>query len=48
VTVYKGLRETKSGAVSAHFSWDKLETINAIFARMEDGRIDGRIVANLQ
>jgi propanol-preferring alcohol dehydrogenase len=37
-----------SGAVSAHFSWDKLESINDIFARMEDGKIDGRIVANLQ
>ncbi len=37
-----------SGAVSAHFSWDKLENINDIFARMEDGKIDGRIVANLQ
>ena len=37
-----------SGAVSAHFSWDKLENINEIFARMADGRIDGRIVVNLQ
>ena len=37
-----------SGAVSAHFSWDKLENINAIFARMEEGKIDGRIVVKLQ
>ena len=37
-----------SGAVSAHFSWDKLENINAIFARMEEGKIDGRIVVNLE
>jgi propanol-preferring alcohol dehydrogenase len=37
-----------SGAVAAHFSWDKLENINDIFARMEEGRIDGRIVVNLQ
>ena len=37
-----------TGAVSVHFSWDKLENINAIFARMTDGRIDGRIVVNLQ
>ena len=29
-------------------SWDNLENINDIFARMEDGKIDGRIVANLQ
>jgi len=37
-----------SGAVSAHFSWDQLENINDIFARMADGRIDGRIVVNLK
>ena len=37
-----------SGAVAAHFSWDKLENINDIFARMEDGRIDGRIVVRMQ
>src|SRR5678815_2384302 len=37
-----------SGAVSAHFSWDKLQNINDIFARMEDGKIDGRIVVDLQ
>jgi alcohol dehydrogenase, propanol-preferring len=37
-----------SGAISAHFSWDKLENINDIFTRMEEGKIDGRIVANLQ
>jgi alcohol dehydrogenase, propanol-preferring len=37
-----------SGAVSAHFSWDRLENINDIFARMVDGRIDGRVVVNMQ
>jgi propanol-preferring alcohol dehydrogenase len=36
------------GAVAAHFSWDKLENINDIFARMEEGKIDGRIVAKMQ
>jgi len=36
-----------SGAVAAHFSWDALENINGIFARMEEGRIDGRIVVSL-
>jgi alcohol dehydrogenase, propanol-preferring len=36
-----------NGAVAAHFSWDKLENINAIFARMEQGGIDGRIVLQL-
>ena len=36
-----------SGAVAAHFSWDALENINGIFARMEEGGIDGRIVLGL-
>ena len=35
------------GAVAAHFSWDELENINDIFARMEEGKIDGRIVAKM-
>ncbi len=35
------------GKVAAHFSWDKIENINAIFERMEEGRIDGRIVLDL-
>ena len=35
------------GKVAAHFSWDKLENINAIFERMEKGAIDGRIVLDL-
>jgi propanol-preferring alcohol dehydrogenase len=35
------------GQVVAHFSWDKLDNINTIFARMEQGGIDGRIVLRL-
>ncbi|MGO4833788.1 zinc-dependent alcohol dehydrogenase [Rhizobiaceae sp. 2RAB30] len=35
------------GAVAAHFSWDTLDNINAIFERMEAGGIDGRIVLRL-
>jgi len=35
------------GKVTPHFSWDKLENINDIFARMEQGKIDGRIVLDL-
>ncbi|MBI2739023.1 MAG: alcohol dehydrogenase AdhP [Rhodospirillales bacterium] len=35
------------GAVAAHLSWDKLENINEIFARMEKGEIDGRIVLKM-
>ncbi|MFG1462627.1 alcohol dehydrogenase AdhP [Xanthobacter sp. DSM 24535] len=36
-----------NGQVAAHFSWDKLENINAIFQRMEEGGIDGRIVLDM-
>ncbi len=36
------------GAVAPHFSWATLENINAIFARMEEGKIDGRIVLRMQ
>ncbi len=35
------------GKVAAHFSWDKLDNINAIFDRMKEGAIDGRIVLDL-
>ncbi|MBD9371164.1 alcohol dehydrogenase AdhP [Rhizobium sp. ARZ01] len=35
------------GKVAAHFSWDKIENINDIFKRMEAGKIDGRIVLDL-
>ncbi len=35
------------GKVASHFSWDKIENINAIFHRMEEGKIDGRIVLDL-
>lgn len=32
------------GKVQAHFSTDKLDNINQIFGRMQEGKIDGRIV----
>ena len=32
------------GKVVPHFSWGRLEEINDIFARMREGRIEGRIV----
>lgn len=35
------------GKVASHFSWDRLENINAIFARMKAGQIDGRVVLDL-
>jgi propanol-preferring alcohol dehydrogenase len=35
------------GKVASHFSWDKLENINAIFDQMKAGKIDGRVVLDL-
>ncbi len=35
------------GKVASHYSWDKLENINAIFDRMRAGTIDGRIVLQM-
>jgi propanol-preferring alcohol dehydrogenase len=36
------------GLVTPHYTMDKLENINEIFARMEDGTIDGRVVLDLE
>ena len=35
------------GRVAAHVTTDRLDNINAIFERMEQGRIDGRVVMEL-
>ncbi|WP_149539780.1 zinc-dependent alcohol dehydrogenase [Siccirubricoccus phaeus] len=35
------------GVVMPHFAWDRLENVNAVFAEMEAGRIDGRVVLKL-
>lgn len=35
------------GTVASHFSWERLENINAIFERMEKDGIDGRIVLDM-
>lgn len=35
------------GKVAAHFSWDELDNINAIFERMKEGTIDGRVVLRI-
>lgn len=43
----ESLQFAGEGKVASHFSWDKLENINAIFHRMEEGKIDGRIVLDL-
>ncbi len=34
-------------AVETHFHWDTLDNINGIFQRMQDNKIDGRIVMTL-
>ncbi|PLK71903.1 alcohol dehydrogenase AdhP [Rhizobium sp. TH135] len=43
----ESLQFAGEGKVASHFSWDKLENINAIFDRMKEGKIDGRIVLDL-
>lgn len=43
----ESLQFAGEGKVASHFSWDKLENINDIFNRMEQGKIDGRIVLDL-
>jgi propanol-preferring alcohol dehydrogenase len=43
----ESLQFAGEGKVKSHFSWDKLENINAIFDRMIAGKIDGRIVLDL-
>jgi propanol-preferring alcohol dehydrogenase len=36
-----------NGKVHAHFTTDRLENINSIFARLSDGTIDGRVVLEM-
>jgi propanol-preferring alcohol dehydrogenase len=43
----ESLQFAGEGKVRSHYSWDKIENINDIFARMEKGQIDGRIVLDL-
>jgi len=35
------------GKVTPHYSWDSLDNINAIFDRMRQGHIDGRVVMKI-
>jgi propanol-preferring alcohol dehydrogenase len=44
----ESLQFAAEGKVVPHFSWDELENVNDIFQRMEEGKIDGRIVMRLQ
>ncbi|UOM35226.1 alcohol dehydrogenase AdhP [Acuticoccus sp. I52.16.1] len=43
----EALQFAGDGKVASHFSWDTLDNINAIFARMKAGRIDGRVVMKI-
>ncbi|MEO0681793.1 MAG: zinc-dependent alcohol dehydrogenase [Pseudomonadota bacterium] len=35
------------GRVAAQFAWDELDNVNAIFERMKQGRIEGRVVMRI-
>ncbi|MGN6830092.1 alcohol dehydrogenase AdhP [Paucibacter sp. M5-1] len=43
----EALQFAGEGKVSAHYSSDKIENINHIFAAMKQGRIDGRVVLKI-
>ncbi|MEM6848901.1 MAG: zinc-dependent alcohol dehydrogenase [Pseudomonadota bacterium] len=43
----ESLAFASAGLVKSHFSWDSLDNINAIFDRMKQGTIDGRIVMKI-
>ncbi|MCX2861528.1 alcohol dehydrogenase AdhP [Paucibacter sp. PLA-PC-4] len=43
----EALQFAGEGKVSAHYSTDKIENINHIFAAMKQGRIDGRVVLQI-
>jgi propanol-preferring alcohol dehydrogenase len=45
--LHESLEFAGTGKVAAHFSWDRLENINAIFERMKAGKIDGRVVLEI-
>lgn len=44
----ESLAMAANGFVTAEYTWDKLENINDIFARMNKGEIAGRVVLDLQ
>ncbi|MBW9065835.1 alcohol dehydrogenase AdhP [Rhizobium herbae] len=44
----ESLQFAAEGKVVPHFRWDELENVNDIFRRMDEGKIDGRIVMRLQ
>lgn len=45
--LHEAIAFAAEGKVAAHFSWGTLDEINDIFARMEQGKIDGRVVLRM-
>ena len=45
--LHEALEFAAEGKVAPHYSWDTLENINAIFDRMKEGHIDGRVVMKI-
>lgn len=43
----EALQFAGEGLVQTHFTWDELDNINAIFDRMREGEIDGRVVLKM-
>lgn len=43
----EALQFAGEGKVASHFTWAKLEDINAVFDRMKQGIIDGRVVLDM-
>jgi propanol-preferring alcohol dehydrogenase len=43
----ESLQFAAEGKVKAHYSLDKLENVNAIFERLKAGKIDGRVVMEI-
>ncbi len=45
--LHEALAFAAEGKVAPHYSWDSLDNINAIFDRMKEGHIDGRVVMKI-
>jgi propanol-preferring alcohol dehydrogenase len=44
----EALQFAGEGKVKSHFTWDRLDNVNAIFDRMKAGGIEGRVVLDLR
>jgi len=43
----EALQFAGEGKVASHYSWDDLDNVNAIFDRMREGAIEGRVVMRI-